>query len=310
MTGAVLPRGCDCIVPVERLAVSGRTATIDDDYAAEQRRFIHPQGSDHKAGDVLLQVGREISPLDVAVIASCGMANVVVGRKPKVRVISTGNELVAPGQAIEPHQIRLSNGPALVAMLSQAGFDDCAHEQLSDDRHALKASFERHLAEADVMVLSGGVSMGKADFVPEVLAGLGVEQIFHRITQRPGKPMWFGVGPEEQAVFALPGNPVSSMVCCRHYVLPALLRASGRAEPAVQMAALAEAVNFAPALTLFLPVRTTVSAEGRILAVPVPTNTSGDFASLSGTDGYVELVCEEASFAAGRSVPLYRWSRP
>ena len=127
--------------------------------------------------------------------------------------------------------------------------------------------------------------MGKADYVPEVLAKLGVELIFHKISQRPGLPMWFGIGPEKQAVFALPGNPVSSLVCCRQYVLPALLLASGREASAVETAVLAEDVTFKPALTCFLPVRLLADTGGKLMAQPVPTNTSGDFTSLTGTDG-------------------------
>ena len=149
-----------------------------------------------------------------------------------------------------------------------------------------------------------------ADFVPGVLASLGVEMIFHKIRQRPGKPMWFGTGPNEQAVFALPGNPVSSLVCCRQYVLPALFQASGRTAPKTEMAALAEDIQFNADLTCFQPVRLGAGPNGVISAMPVKTNTSGDFASLSGTDGYVELASEKNEFAAGTTVPLHRWKMP
>lgn len=122
--------------------------------------------------------------------------------------------------------------------------------------------------------------------------------------------MWFGIGPDEQAVFALPGNPVSSLVCCRQYVLPALFRASGREVPASESAVLAESVTFRPKLTCFMPVRLDSGGDGRLLATPVPTNTSGDFASLSGTDGYVELELDRQEFPAGSAVPLHRWISP
>jgi molybdopterin molybdotransferase len=119
--------------------------------------------------------------------------------------------------------------------------------------------------------------------------------------------MWFGIGPNNQAVFALPGNPVSSLVCCRQYVLPALHRASGREENAAEYAVLAEDISFRADLTCFQPVRLS-AADGTVKAIPVTTNTSGDFASLSGTDGYVELVKEDSEFSAGRVVPLHRWN--
>ena len=248
--------------------------------------------------------------MDIAIIASCGLESVLVGKPPVVRVISTGNELIAPGNPVADHQIRMSNGPALVAMLWQQGFTDTTHDHLVDEPALLKQRIADHLQEADVLILSGGVSMGKADFVPQVLADLSVEAVFHKISQRPGKPMWFGKGPDEQIVFALPGNPVSALVCCRQYVLPALLQATGRNDAPQETATLHEAVTFNPSLTCFLPVRTSILADGKISATPVPTNTSGDFAALSGTDGYVELPRERSEFAAGSLVQLHRWASP
>ncbi len=195
-------------------------------------------------------------------------------------------------------------------MLQQQGFQQTADEHLLDEPARLRERLAEILDESNVLILSGGVSMGKADYVPQVLAELGVEVVFHKISQRPGKPMWFGIGPGKQLVFALPGNPVSSLVCCRQYVLPALLQASGREIPHAETAALAEDVTFNPQLTCFLPVRIESGDDGRILATPVPTNTSGDFASLSGTDGYVELALDQNEFPAGSPVPLHRWINP
>ena len=310
MTGAMRPEGTDCIVPVERISVEDGMAVLHDDYMPERSQFIHARGSDHAEGHAVIQPGQVIAPMDVAIIASCGLTEVEVAGIPKVAVISTGNELVPPGIAIEPHQIRLSNGPALVAMLTSRGFSNTTHEHLPDEPATLEKRLGELLAVSDVLVLSGGVSMGKADFVPQVLTDLGVEVVFHKISQRPGKPMWFGIGPEGQAVFALPGNPVSTLVCCRQYVLPALLQASGRATVAVDYAVLETDVEFRPALTCFMPVRVASDEDGRTTAKPVPTNTSGDFASLTGTDGYVELEKETSIFPAGTAVQLHRWDRP
>ena len=310
MTGSVLPAKSDCVIPVERIDVRDGIATIEDDYKAERLRFVHLQASDFPAGHEVLSCGRMMTPMDIAIIASCGLENVQASSQPIVRIISTGNELVPPGKPVEPHQVRLSNGPALVAMLQQQGFEQTADEHLVDEPALLRERLAEILDEASVLILSGGVSMGKADYVPQVLEELGVELVFHKISQRPGKPMWFGIGPEKQAVFALPGNPVSSLVCCRQYVLPALLQASGRERPRAVTAVLAEDVTFNPKLTCFLPVRTESADDGRVVATPVPTNTSGDFASLSGTDGYVELALERNEFPAGSSVPLHRWINP
>ncbi len=307
MTGASLPRLADCVIPVERILVADGSATLEDDYAPEAQQFIHPQGSDHREGATLLEDGKRISPADIAVIHSCGLTNVEVSRMPTARVISTGNELVPAGEPIEPHQIRLSNGPAVIAMLREYGYRDAEHDHLADEPDLLEERIGQHLDDADVLILSGGVSMGKADFVPEVLRKLGVDVVFHKISQRPGKPMWFGVGQKGQAVFALPGNPVSTLVCCRQYVIPALARASGIPEVLPEFATLAQDVAFRPALTCFLPVRLISNTAGQVLAMPVPTNTSGDFASLSGTDGCVELSLTQTDFPAGTAVPLHRW---
>ena len=222
-------------------------------------------------------------------------------------MISTGNELVPGGQPIAPHQIRMSNGPALVALLEAHGFAESMHDHIEDDPDALERRIAAHLENSQALVLSGGVSMGKADFIPAVLDNLGVTKVFHRISQRPGKPMWFGMGRNGQAVFALPGNPVSALVCCRQYVIPALNQASGQRAGNPEFASLAQDVKFNPELTCFLPVNIISNAAGQSLAMPVYTNTSGDFAALSGTTGYVELPLEESLFRTGRAVALHRW---
>jgi molybdopterin molybdotransferase len=228
---------------------------------------------------------------------------------PSVKVISTGNELVAAGDPMEDHQIRMSNGPAVVAMLQTHGYTNCVHDHLIDDIDVLRERLNVHLQKSDVLILSGGVSMGKADFVPSVLTSLGVNVIFHKISQRPGKPMWFGIGPGNQAVFALPGNPVSTLVCCRQYVIPALARASTApiSSTSPTIAVLGSDFQFAPKLTCFQPVSVASDSAGRLMAEPVPTNTSGDFAALSGTNGYIELPLESDDFPAGSAWRLHRW---
>ncbi len=308
MTGASLPENADCIIPVERITISDGAASVEENYATRERQFIHPRASDHAAGAELLSPGRRITPMDIAVIASAGLTSVEVSKVPVIRVISTGNELVPPGAAIEPHQIRLSNGPAILSMLGRHGYAESSHDHVVDEPDVLRERIAKHLDEADVLILSGGVSMGKADYVPAVLNDLGVEVVFHKISQRPGKPMWFGMGTRQQAVFALPGNPVSALVCCRQYVVPALAAASLAAPSPPEFASLSADVSFEPDLTCFQPVRLISNAAGQVLAMPVKTNTSGDFTALSGTDGYVELAKEQSRFPAGTAVFLHRWT--
>ncbi|MGI9232253.1 MAG: molybdopterin molybdotransferase MoeA [Woeseiaceae bacterium] len=307
MTGASLPENADCVIPIERVSIEHGKASVADDYVPEPRQFIHERASDHVAGAELLAPGKVVSPLDIAIIVSCGLTEVSVTRLPVIRVISTGNELVPAGEPIAPHQIRLSNGPAIQAMLDAHGFSDCEHDHLVDDPVILRERIAAHLEASDALVLSGGVSMGKADYVPEVLAELGVNVVFHKVSQRPGKPLWFGVGPDDQAVFALPGNPVSALVCCRQYVTPALQAASGLTPSLPEFASLAVDIRFEPDLTCFQPVRLLSGASGQVLAMPVTTNTSGDFTALSATDGYVELPKGKSDFPAGTSVFAHRW---
>ncbi len=307
MTGAALPEHADLVIPVERVTVNNGAAHVEANYAVEKRQFIHPRGSDYRQGKELLCAGTRIRPMEVAVLASCGLAEVAVASQPVVTVISTGDELVPAGEAIAPQQIRMSNGPAVVAMLREHGYTESRHDHLPDDKDALRERIASHLEQSDVLILSGGVSRGKADYVPEILADLGVSVDFHRVSQRPGKPMWFGTGPSGQPVFALPGNPESTLVCCRQYVIPALDKASGEAPPPQQFANLSENVTFKPNLTYFLPVRVVTSAAGHSVAMPVRTNTSGDFAALAGTTGYIELAMSETLFRAGTTLPLTRW---
>ncbi len=156
-------------------------------------------------------------------------------------------------------------------------------------------------------MLSGGVSAGRFDYVPTVLASLGVRESFHGISQRPGRPLWFGRGTSGTAVFALPGNPVSVLVCLARYVIPALGLLVGQARKAPPRVALARDFSFEKRLTCFLPVTLGYDQQGRTLAEPRPTGGSGDFIALAGTDGFVELPPGPATHAAGLAVPFYRW---
>jgi molybdopterin molybdotransferase len=307
MTGASLPNNADCIVPIEQIHIANGFATINADYELKKKSFIHPCGSDFEKGAHLLIPGKRISPLDIAIIASCGKTEVIVAKDPVIRVISTGNELVAAGNAIEAHQIRMSNGPAMVSLLKSHNYKKTNHDHIIDDISELRNRLAEHLDEAEVIILSGGVSMGKTDYIPQVLKDLKVKVIFHKVSQRPGKPMWFGRGSKGQMVFALPGNPVSALVCCRQYVIAALSSASGASEGLSELAVIESDISFKPELTFFLPVKLISNISGQVLAMPVKTNTSGDFASLSATDGYIELAKNQTHFSAGTAVPLHRW---
>ncbi len=189
---------------------------------------VHRRGSDARQGALLLQAGRRLNAPEIAVAAGAGMPRIRVSAQPTIIVVSTGNELVEPGEPIEAHQVRRSNAYGIVTALRQRGFLRIADDHLADDLEQLRRRLRVHLDTHDVLILSGGVSMGQFDFVPQALEELGVKQVFHKVAQRPGKPMWFGIAPSGSAVFALPGNPVSTlMVCLARYVVPAPVRGDG-----------------------------------------------------------------------------------
>lgn len=310
MTGAALARGCDAVIPVEQIEIADGIAQLRPDTRVESGQNIHPRASDQPQGTVLLRTGTRLEAPDIAVAAGAGMARLRVGRQPAIMVVSTGNEVVEPGEPIEPWQIRRSNAYALTAALRRRGFLRVADDHLPDDAARLTERLREHLSTHDVLVLSGGVSMGKFDLVPAALAACGVRQVFHRIAQRPGKPMWFGVAPNGAAVFALPGNPVSVLVCLVRYVIPALAVAMGAADRRTiepERIALGAPFAFDLPLTGFLPVRIETDGTGRAWALVSPTHNSGDYAALAGTDGFVELPPGPHEYPKGHVAPLYRW---
>jgi molybdopterin molybdotransferase len=307
MTGAVVPSGCDSVVPVEQITIRSSEAELEQSVAVEPWQNIHRRGTDTRQGTLLLSTGVRLQGPEIAIAASAGMARIRVSSQPMLAVISTGNELVEPGEPILPHQIRRSNAYAIVAALRKHGFQRVADDHLLDDPAELKRRLKFHLETHDVLVLTGGVSMGKLDFVPRTLDELGVQTVFHKVAQRPGKPMWFGVTSSGATVFALPGNPVSTVVCLSRYVLPALFAAMGQDPPLPEKMALGGEIVNSTSLTLYTPIHVETDDWGRAWAMPRPTNGSGDFTSLAGTDGFVELPPGPNKYPKGFVTRLHRW---
>jgi len=307
MTGAVLPQGCDTVIPSEQLELVGELAQVSNEAEVRCGQNVHKRASDGRQGDLLLEAGTLLRAPEIAVAASAGMSRIRVSGQPTILVVSTGNELVEPGEPILDHQIRRSNSYGVAAALRQRGFLRVADDHLPDDMTTLLERLRLHLHTHDVLILSGGVSMGRYDLVPKALEELGVQLVFHRIAQRPGRPMWFGITEAGPAVFALPGNPVSTLVCLGRYVLPALYQAMGLHEQRPERIAIAEPVEFKASLTSFVPVAVEYDDWGRPWAVPKPTNGSGDFSSLAGTDGFVELPPGPNVWPKGFVTRIYRW---
>jgi molybdopterin molybdotransferase len=307
MTGAVLPRGCDCVVPVERLAITDGVAEVDERTPVEPFWNVHTRGVDCREGDMLLARGTVLGAPELAVLASAGLPRADVRADPRIVIVATGDELVAPDEPIEAWQVRRSNSHALRGALDLRGFHRVAEDHLPDDHDVLAQRLAKHLATHDVIILTGGVSMGRYDHVPSVLRQLGVAEVFHKVAQRPGKPIWFGIGPSGQTVLGLPGNPVSALVCLLRYALPALYAMSGAGPRSPEHVPLGAPFAVKPPLWFFLPVQVEHSPALGLVAMPRPTRGSGDFISLLGTDGFVELPPGPRELPAGHIAPVYRW---
>jgi molybdopterin molybdotransferase len=307
MTGAILPVGSDCVIPIEQLDLAGGYASLNTTVVSSPYHNVHRRGSDSRQGALLLEAGTLLRAPEIAVAASAGMARVRVSSQPAVMVVSTGDELIEPGDPIADYQVRRSNAYAVAATLRRRGLARVGDDHVPDDEALLRERLTLHLTTHEVVVLSGGVSMGKFDLVPKVLLQLGVQEVFHNIAQRPGKPMWFGIGPQGQMVFGLPGNPVSTLVCLIRYVIPAIADAMGTKREPPERLALATPVTFQAPLAYFLPVVIEHDDWGRPWANPRPPKGSGDFLSLAGTGGFVELPPGPNTFPKGFVATVYRW---
>jgi molybdopterin molybdotransferase len=307
MTGAMLPQGADCVIPLEEYDLADRVAHLKVNAILEPYRNVQRRGADSRPGEPMLRSGMRLDAPEVAIIASAGLAAVRVSRQPRITVVSTGDELVEPGKPIEQHQIRRSNAYAIVASLMGYGFEEVSNDHILDDEDRLRQRLAQHLAGSDALVLSGGVSKGRFDFVPKVLKELGVEEVFHQVAQRPGMPMWFGMSRRGCAVFGLPGNPIATMVCLVRYVVPALVTAMGAQSRWPIAVALAAPVKRGRTMTSFVPVQIRGDAQARQLAMPRIPNGSGDFLALAGTDGFVELPPQVEPYPEGFIAAMYRW---
>lgn len=300
MTGAMLPIGCDTVIRYEDVVIVNDIAKLKVK-TVTQGQSIHTRAQDAQRGAVILAPGVRISTGEVALLAAVGRLETDVYRYPKTAIVSTGNELVDIHDRPLPHQIRRSNSYALRAALHTLGCPaDLFH--LMDDRNAMERELGKLFGIYEVIILSGGVSKGKFDFIPAVLQSLGVTTVFHQVSQKPGKPIFFGT-TKKQVVFGLPGNPVSTFLCFYKYIRPWLLQTIGT-KPAEEFAILTHDINMKNGdLTHFLQVRLT-NESGKRLATPVPGGGSGDFANLRDVDGFLEIPQGMPACSAGEAYPL------
>ena len=226
-TGAVVPEDADAVVPIENVSVTDNAVTISK--SVEPGAHVRPRGGDVTSGEVVVPAGVRLTPARLAAAAASGVAELSCARRPRVAVLATGSELVGPGGSLRPGQIYETNSVMLSTAAAGVGAEVVLQPSVADDEEALRETLKRGLA-ADVLVTSGGVSVGEHDLVRAVELELGVEEVFWRVAMKPGKPVSFGVRGET-LVFGLPGNPVSALVGCELFVKPALRALQGLADP-------------------------------------------------------------------------------
>ncbi|WP_158824456.1 gephyrin-like molybdotransferase Glp [Granulicella sp. S156] len=309
MTGAPLPAGADAVLMVEHTTVAEEVLRVAEGRLLRSGENVVPRGAEAHTGDSLLPVGRPLGAAELAVAASCGCASLQVFTRPNVAIVATGDELVELDATPEPWQIRNSNSYALASLVrAEGGIAQrlaIAHDTLADLRERIAQG-----READLLLLSGGVSMGKYDLVEQVLAESGAEFLFTGALIQPGKPVVFGrlPGPGKSPrqwtyFFGLPGNPVSTQVCFHLFVAPLLKALAGRSDlaPRFVEARLAEDVKGGARVTRFLPAEL-VSTWDAVTVHVVGWQGSGDVAANARGNCYAVLPADVETFHAGETV--------
>jgi molybdopterin molybdotransferase len=305
MTGAPLPSGADAVVMVERSKVEGSTVTLPGPVAPGLNRLV--RGREMKAGEVLLSKGTRLDASKLGLIASAGRAQILAIPRPSVSVLPTGDELVPVDQKPGPGQIRNSNGVILAGLARAWGVSAIRENPVAgDDPESLRASLAEAMNSTDVLIVSGGVSAGSKDLVPSTLVDLGVERVFHKVNVKPGKPLWFGVGPSRGArtgilVFGLPGNPVSGVVSFLLFVRPALEALAGWSTKRTQLASffLGKSFEHRGDRPTYHPARL---EEGRL--IPLDWGGSADLRTVALADGFAAFPAGDRTFEVGEEVPF------
>ncbi|MFP4643689.1 MAG: molybdopterin molybdotransferase MoeA [Spirochaetales bacterium] len=319
-TGASVPHGFDAVIPYESLEerdINGSryfnsTATAEP---AKTGMHIHPRGADYRKDQPLLMPGTRVTSSAAAILATCGVTEVPVRRRPRVAILSTGDELVSVDRRPQAYQIRASNQWSLRAELEGWGFPVSWSGLVDDNTVAIRDRVQELVRGHDIIVLSGAMSRGLYDSVPSVLAELGVRVDVHGVRQKPGKPLLLGTAGSTLVV-GLPGNPVSSLVCLRRYLVPALAGWEvGETPEAADLAfgvsgldaILASDISFPAELTYFPAVR--LAAGDGLTVEAIAGHGSGDMYQLVGSFGVAEIPQATAHVRAGSTVRVYPWAQ-
>lgn len=305
MTGAALPESVDTVIRYEDLEIDNGIAKITVT-GIRKGQNLHPQGADKKQGDVVAKAGQPVTPAIISIAASVGKSSLLVKNLPRTVIITSGGELVNVDETPSRFQIRKSNSYTIKAILTRHQLNaDILH--IPDEPEITKQQIGYCLQNYNVIIFTGGISMGKYDYLPGALQDMQVKTLFHKVQQRPGKPFWFGKHNNGVLVFAFPGNPVAVFMCLHRYFLPWLSVSQGLAEQSPLYAVLNRDFTFEPKLKYFLQVKLGSNTNGLLMAEPIPGNGSGDFVNLADADAFIELPLEKDEFKKGEVYRVWRF---
>jgi molybdopterin molybdotransferase len=303
MTGAILPQNTDTVIRYEDLLIENGIAKILSEI--KQGQNIHVKGEDRKQGKQIVAENSTIRSPEIAIAASIGIVKIAVKKNPKIAIITSGDELVPINTIPKTHQIRASNVYGIAVCLQKFGIN-ATKIHIADELTQTQSAIENALENFDVIILSGGVSMGKKDYIPNALENLGVKKLFHKLAQTPGKPFWFGE-KANKIIFALPGNPVSTYLCMIRYVMPWLQKSLNNKAFEPEYAQLSEDFTIRNSNTYFLQVKL-ANDKAILMATPIKGNGSGDFANLIIADAFLELPAfDRNEFKKGEIFSVWRF---
>ena len=307
LTGGNVPPGADAVVPIERTRRDGDEVVFHA--SPRPGDHIRKRGEEARRGDVLLRKGAPLGPAEIGICAMVGKAEVKVHPRPQVGVLCTGAEVRPPGDRVAPHQLRDSNGPALLAALDVRGFDGAVGAIVPDDPKQIAARLKRAARTRQVVIVTGGVSVGKYDYVPEAIERAGGKIRFHGVNMKPGRPQLYATIGANRHVFGLPGNPVSVLTGFDELVLPALRRLGGADPEACRPRTLLPLA--APAASkggrAYFCLARLVQTERGPAAAPVGSKGSADLIAASQADGVIVIPLGVKELPAGEMVEFHPW---
>lgn len=306
MTGAQSPDNSTAIIPYEKLKIEKNIATYIGSEPLVYQQNIHPKAKDGSQGQLLLAKNSQLKVGHLHALASIGAVNIKVRSLPNIAIVATGNELVPPEQIPSPVQLRASNSYTLSCLLDKEQFPT-KNYYLNDDPEVLRKFLINDSMDFPIIITTGACSMGQTDYLPKVLDKIQAQILVHKVRQRPGKPFLLALLSNNRLLFALPGNPISALICYYRYVIPFLHKHYKAREHIMTQAVLQQDFSFAPALTYFLPVRS-YQNQACLLVNPRLNHGSGDFLGLIGADGFVSLSEELSFFPEGTKLPYFSFT--